>query len=298
MTRDEETFLDWAKDWYGYEVVRHGRKRAEPGSYIQLDRDGNVASIIRRTNPNAKWDWWCVGGRYSGKFAGANKLPPHEDPRNKERCFLCNGTGKRNDKLGLEARAKDPSYSCNGCDGAGLSTKFESKWVNEDNEIRAGDLDLRKLKERTVGERAKWIAKIEREADLSRGQLAVALRLNREYHEEWLALPEPRPRGESYDQWIAEKGGDCDLVRRLRKATWFDTPDVKPGQTIEQWIDAAPPLTCFAVLKSGEWYERGEMGWWACVSNEKDKDAWEEEVEKLLSNLDPDMIITVVDCHI
>lgn len=28
--------------------------------------NGDVDKVIRRTNPNAEWDWWVVGGRYSG----------------------------------------------------------------------------------------------------------------------------------------------------------------------------------------------------------------------------------------
>jgi hypothetical protein len=299
-TRDVESFAAWANDWYGNEILKAGERPGEAHchGYIQLDRDGEVARIVKRTNPNAKWDWWVIGGRYSGKFAGASKVAPQDDPRNQERCFLCAGTGKRSDELGRKARAADPSYGCNGCSGTGVRTKFAGDWINEDNEIRVGDLDLAALKERTVGERAKWIAKIEKESGLSRPELETALRLDKEAHEEWLTLAEPRPRGGAYDRWIDEKGEAFSPVRKLRKACWWDKPDLRAGQSIEQWIAAAPPLTCFAVLKSGEWYERGEMGWWACVSNEKDQDAWESEVEKLLRDLDPDMILTVVDCHI
>ncbi len=36
--------------------------------WIELNSNGDVAKVIRRTNPNAKWDWWTVGGRMSGKL--------------------------------------------------------------------------------------------------------------------------------------------------------------------------------------------------------------------------------------
>lgn len=36
--------------------------------YALLDANGNVVQVIRRTNPNAKWDWWTIGGRWSGYF--------------------------------------------------------------------------------------------------------------------------------------------------------------------------------------------------------------------------------------
>lgn len=54
----------------------------------------------------------------------------------------------------------------------------------------------------------------------------------------------------------------------------------------------------FAVVKDGEWYERGEMGWWAMVANEKEPTEWNEIVRKLLDETDDDEMITFVDCHI
>jgi len=42
-----ETLAEWAKDYHGYVMNAEGR-------------------FIRRTNPNRKWDWWVIGGRWSG----------------------------------------------------------------------------------------------------------------------------------------------------------------------------------------------------------------------------------------
>ena len=56
--------------------------------------------------------------------------------------------------------------------------------------------------------------------------------------------------------------------------------------------------TTFAVVKDGVWYERGSMGWWGCVSDEKDRDKWYEEYAALLDGLPPSTPITLVDCHI
>ena len=61
------------------------------------------------------------------------------------------------------------------------------------------------------------------------------------------------------------------------------------------WEDILP----FAfVTPIGEWHERGKMGWWACVFNEKATDNWESEFKEFLGSLDEDTIVTVVDCHI
>lgn len=49
------------------------------------------------------------------------------------------------------------------------------------------------------------------------------------------------------------------------------------------WKDIIP----FAfVTPIGEWHERGEMGWWACVSNGKNIEDWKSEFKEFLDNLD------------
>lgn len=48
----------------------------------------------------------------------------------------------------------------------------------------------------------------------------------------------------------------------------------------------------------GRWFERGKMGWWAIVSDEKEHDNWDLEFKNFLKTLDDDTLVTVVDCHI
>lgn len=59
---------------------------------------------------------------------------------------------------------------------------------------------------------------------------------------------------------------------------------------------------CF-VNAEGEWCEKGEMGWWAMVSNEKPQAKWDEEfksyVQSLLAEPDADEIeVYAIDYHI
>jgi hypothetical protein len=65
-----------------------------------------------------------------------------------------------------------------------------------------------------------------------------------------------------------------------------------------KWAQTRTAFTPFAVLKDGEWYEQGQMGWWAIVSNAKADAAWEEEVDALLADLLPETLVSVYDCHI
>ncbi len=76
-------------------------------------------------NPLSKWDWWQIGGRWTGSLDGHS---PESDPENIETCPICHGTGKHDDELGLEERAKDPTYTCNGCGGKGKRLKWPTAW--------------------------------------------------------------------------------------------------------------------------------------------------------------------------
>lgn len=58
------------------------------------------------------------------------------------------------------------------------------------------------------------------------------------------------------------------------------------------------PIPFAYITPGGFWKERGEMGWWAMVSNEKDKDVWETEFKNFVKTMGDDVIVTVVDCHI
>lgn len=65
------------------------------------------------------WDWWVVGGRYSGSHDGYD---PSDDPQNIEICEICNGTGDRR-----KGPYKDDSPGCrhcNGCSGSGVKVTF------------------------------------------------------------------------------------------------------------------------------------------------------------------------------
>ena len=43
-------------------------------------------------NPDSKWDWWVIGGRWIG-YLGEEK--PEDNPKNWETCHICGGVGDR-----------------------------------------------------------------------------------------------------------------------------------------------------------------------------------------------------------
>jgi hypothetical protein len=54
----------------------------------------------------------------------------------------------------------------------------------------------------------------------------------------------------------------------------------------------------FALVMDGEWYERGEMGWWGSVSVKLEKNEWNEKAAELINSVPDDTLFTVFDCHI
>ena len=65
-----ESADEWAKDNYGWHIIKEGEpidvSADAKWGYILLDEHGCIRKCIDRTNPNKKWDWWEVGGRWSG----------------------------------------------------------------------------------------------------------------------------------------------------------------------------------------------------------------------------------------
>jgi hypothetical protein len=79
------------------------------------------------SNKEGFWDWWVIGGRWAGVFKP--DYDPAMDPRNKERCWLCGGTGRRGDADKLEAANPgwvEATGGCNGCDGTGVAARFHN----------------------------------------------------------------------------------------------------------------------------------------------------------------------------
>ena len=145
-----EGFATWASGWYGYKIVPFDQvpdvDRTHKHGYILLSGDASgqgVSKVIRRTNPNAKWDWWVVGGRWTGRWKeGFN---PDLDPNNYESCMYCSCTGSRKGSEGLlltdekyvrntPYKVKEGATGCNVCLGTGYARKFSAhhEAVSED----------------------------------------------------------------------------------------------------------------------------------------------------------------------
>lgn len=270
--RDEEMAADEArKHGIGYKTMRQCVKEYY-GGFVRNGR------CFKKTNPNKKWDWWQIGGRFNGKFQP--HYDPDKDPANRETCWLCVGTGKRRDMV--------CDNGCNGCQGTGVMTKWPTKWKQVGNVAQIKDIPLEAL--RNIAERKAL-------DDYDQAHAIIAGR--------------PIP---SWDEIRENHKGKIDAAR---EAYWAD-PVIKDLQAAKmgEWdmgelldrVRVTRPeaahrarlraVQTFAVVKDGKWHDRGEMGWWGVVHDEKDRGDWDTEFSALLDNLPPETWLAVVDCHI
>jgi hypothetical protein len=68
-TSESKTFAEFATDWYGLDLVTSEDEIDTSGphkyGYVLTDGEGgDVVRVIKRTNPDKKWDWYVVGGRW------------------------------------------------------------------------------------------------------------------------------------------------------------------------------------------------------------------------------------------
>ena len=234
----DELYENHGDDWNGGTWEKRDDKWVEVTTY----------------NPNSKWDWYQLGGRWTGYF----KLKEGAD-------------GVTGDPGLMTRTAKD------GYVDAALKKDIDFEGMEEESAKEAGEAYDKVMDvighiepNKPWSDFVKRLEAKEIEIDEARSQYHAQPRIT--------ALNTPAVREKL--GWFIE--ADNYLVSR------------------EEYVAKAKnsSVATFAVLKDGKWYEKGEMGWFAIVANEKEQNDWNEEVAKLLNSLDDNTLISVYDCHI
>jgi hypothetical protein len=253
------SFKEYLEEYHGiYEL--NSKKDTKYHYYLANDdNEYGVVSVIRRTNPNAKWDWYQVGGRWTGFFK------------------LKKGAKGEVGEPGLMTGRADDGYA---------------------DQLKKCDIDIEGMRSEAGNKAQARYLEIEA---LFGGEIPKIETL-------WKDVLD----GENFkDMSIDEKRKyyhSQDALVRLKKlqnkensekiGLFFDLEKFQctKDEYVQRARDSA--LTTFAVIKEGQWYERGDMGWWGLVANEKDQDIWNKQFSKLIDDLPEDTMLTVVDCHI
>lgn len=243
--KEYESAREFAEEWNGY----------------CLNKEGTAYGYYR--NPNAKWDWYSIGGRWSGFF----KLKPGR-------------TGKVGEK-GLGSKTTKFGY-------------VDSAYLR--------DIDIEGMREEE-GEKARIYYR-DVETIFGGSIPKIDIFWDDIVNEESYSHLSAQEKRDLY--WNQKSNLKLLEIRKSEKLTkdqrdvvfWLKLDDVQIS--IEEYVNNAKrkAIQPYAVLKDGEWYERGEMGWFGISNNEKNPDDWEEEFNELLNNLPEDTLLTIVDCHI
>lgn len=209
-----KTFEEYMKEWCGYE-----------------SRDEEIKRYGNWNNPNSKWDWFQIGGRWRGFFK------------------LKKNVSKQDKTIGPAGTFKNEAK--HDCDQA-RKNEIDFQWMFNSNRLRS---------------EKSWA---EYEEAIKTGFYTTK---DRDGQDKRLGFSDER--GDGYWHFGVAK-----------------------GDTKETYIKKHSSLATFAVIKDGKWYEKGEMGWFGCSSNEKDEDVWNDQWNKLVLELPDDTLLTLVDCHI
>lgn len=214
--------------------------------YQGYKRDEKEGKYGYWENPNAKWDWYQIGGRWSGFFK------------------LKRGTTGETGTPGLMTPEAEPGW----VDSA-LKKDIAFDEMFDDAYDKAGE---------------RWDKINEVIKDFPKPETWEEVRDRIKNIDEARDFYNEQPMVKEFTKWTLKNKEWDDLDPYLIDKKEFQT---KAGRNV---------FITFALLKEGKWYEKGKMGWWACVSDEDDN--WEEKFFELIKGVPEDTLLTVVDCHI
>lgn len=221
--------------------------------WVRVDADGNVLEYVGRTNPNKKWDWYEVGGRWRGFFKA---------------------------KSGATVKVGRPGV-------------FDNEPTHDADVIRRGDVDFEGMREHAI---RKANATYDRyEAATAGVDISAYVPWAKLYERvEADEITRDEARTLYYAQPYVEALKDADLLPFMGEAEEIY------GGGREAYVQRAVDCVAvpYAVVKGGEWFGRGEMGWWGMSHGDAPQEEWNRKVQELYDSLDDDTLLTIVDCHI
>ena len=133
----------------------HPLKNAADKECPDCEGSGTMVSTY---NKDSKWDWYQIGGRWSGYWADYD---PSGDPKNSIPCYRCKGTAK-------ESNGTD---KCRMCQGTGKTVSWPTSWSPiEEDMLEVPEL-IKRIKENEnitssyciITPQGEWLEREERE---------------------------------------------------------------------------------------------------------------------------------------
>lgn len=307
------TFETFMKEWHG------------------MERDEEFNKYGSRRNPKAKWDWYELGGRWTGFFKlkskdnkGTSLNQDHLEDLSyrygvtksviKQLVIAINKGSEATDEFNkknpirggyqLEKEIKELltiKYEGAKVGRPGLMTDLAGPGYVDSAKVKDIDFDAM-IKEKEDKARTRYET-VERLLGGSIPQMTMFWKdmITEGGKFSHLTIEEKRNlyHNQAAKIIVNKASQNPELSKDDRSLlVWLDLEDYQVSK--EEYVAKAGrnALSTFAVLKDGEWFEKGEMGWFGMAHNEMDQDKWNEEFMKLLKSLPGDTVISVYDCHI
>jgi hypothetical protein len=278
-TKDVQSFVEYVRGYYEYELLYEGETANEKYGYIAVagplpkfparrraidlgpDSGPTVLKVVKRTNPNAKWDWWVIGGRWSGHFT--NTAGKQVNTVRKGDWALANALADASYKAGTRFDLVHAALAANPPVKSFKDLRDELGGVREKPEgyaEDAGPFD-------PIGH--------VREAYSTQPGIVAVKELD-------------DPFATEDDKASYSKG---------KLLSFFDSVEdymVPRDQYIASvaWSNVGS----YAICDADGWHEKGKMGWWG-ISSDESAD-WPVKALEKISALPDDAWLTCVDAHI
>jgi hypothetical protein len=220
-------------------------------------RDARTGRYGHWSNPNSKWDWYQLGGRWSGFF----KLRPYA-------VGLAGKPGLMTEPAPEgyvdQAFKRVIDFAAMRAEAAAAAGARYDRVVG----LYGGPLEPLELEWKALLEDASMSIEAKRAAYHAQPQIV-----------RWNAAAKKDPEHAVFGFF-----------------TQYEEFAIPREVFVKRAADGA--ATTHAVIKDGRWYERGDMGWWGCIANEKDADRWNQEFAKLLDEAPDTTLMSVFDCHV
>ena len=254
------------------------------------DRNKDTNKYGYYTNPNARWDWFEIGGRWDGFFKiKATNSVLLEDSKletleltQKEFLYISelyylqdsrltselDKYPKRKQILEAVKKAAPPEYE-------GGHTQAQCVKANIDFE---------------------WMEQLAIEQAKQQYTAAMEIFGDSPPNKSWEECYNQDPTTAKEKYWGQERCKKWQAAE-TSKFGWSTTPD-KYLMDRPNFLEKAKnqTATTFAIVKDGQWIEKGNMGWFGMVSNESE--TWTETFHRILREIPDETLLTIVDCHI
>lgn len=238
-------------------------------NYLETDvkvEDGpsgiKLYSYTSTRNPNSKWDWYQIGGRWGGFF----RLKPGELARPADAS-----------EYEFENRLNGfPVPELQGKADQARKRQIDFEAMRGEAIVKAhGEYDQFEAATRGIELPRRWSVVLdlygEQQIDLAR-EVYRKQPFIRALHSNRIGPFS----GEPLDHWCVNDGGRDAYAQRAGDSSGVP----------------------FAMVADGVWRERGRMGWFGHAADEMDGEDWNSLVRRIYDQLPDGALLTCVDCHI